>query len=272
MPSLGKESGPEEATTVTLGIPGWPSTDPWAPVAAFLAAWALPEAWPEMDDGAAVTPQAIETATCGLPWKAASDSSCQFAGRLGWLLVTGLRALEREVVTLRSKVRESEKEIRAFQDAEAILREVITTQAEQCHRLQGTVECLVAHVANKQRDRCRKSKVLISQVRALITKPLWDPKEWDGNIWSEFSDSEVEFDLALEGREVVGAQPPVQRKRQQEQAGEGVQIMCTYSLKELREFSEIYQQKRGEGLLAWLLRAWDSGTASIRILTSEKKL
>ncbi|KAK4818137.1 hypothetical protein QYF61_006736 [Mycteria americana] len=40
----------------------WPSTEHWTPMAIFLAILALLEAWPEIDDGAVVTPQAVETA------------------------------------------------------------------------------------------------------------------------------------------------------------------------------------------------------------------
>lgn len=42
------------------------------------------------------------------------------------------------------------------------MQEVITIQAEQCYGLQDNVEQLVARVANKQRDKYGKSKVLIS--------------------------------------------------------------------------------------------------------------
>lgn len=91
---------------------------------------------------------------------------------------------------------------------------MITTQAEWCNGLQGTVELLVACIATKRRDRYGKSKVLISQVRALTTKPLWDPEEWDGNIWSESLDSEVEFESDLEGREVAEARHLIQMKGQ----------------------------------------------------------
>lgn len=136
-------------------------------MATFLATWAPPDAWPEIDDGAMVTPQTIEMAMCELPWKAASESSRMLAGRLGWLLVTGLRALDREVIALRSKMRELEKEVRTLQDAKAITQRVITTQAE----------CLVVRIANTRRDRYGKSKVSIAHVRALTTKPLWDPEE-----------------------------------------------------------------------------------------------
>lgn len=255
-------------------IPGWSGTEEWTPVGTFLATWAPLEAWPEIEDGAMVTPQTIETAMRRLPWKAASDSSCKLAGRLGWLLATGLRALHREVVALRSKIRELEKEVGTLQDAKLIAQEVITLQAERCYGLQDNVERLVARIANKQRDKYGKSKVSISQVRALITKRSWDPEEWDGNIQSESSDSETEFefDLDLKGREVVEAQPLIQTMGQQEQADGGVQITRTYSPKELREFLEIYQQKSGEGILAWILRAWDSGAASIHLIAGEKDL
>uniref|UniRef100_A0A8C8B5N5 Uncharacterized protein n=1 Tax=Otus sunia TaxID=257818 RepID=A0A8C8B5N5_9STRI len=59
---------------------------------------------------------------------------------------------------------------------------------------------------------------------------------------------------------------------QQEQADRGVQIMRTYTPKELREFLENHQQKSGEGILAWVLQAWDSGAASINSLVGEKDL
>lgn len=40
---------------------------------------------------------------------------------------------------------------------------------------------------------------------------------------------------------------------QEEQAEWGVQVPCTYTLKDLRELLEISQQKSGEGILAWVL-------------------
>ena len=85
---------------VTLHVPGWPSSERWTPVATCLATLALPEALPEIDERAVVSPQTTETAMCGLPWKVASDSSHKLAGRLRWLLVTGLRVLDCEVVAL----------------------------------------------------------------------------------------------------------------------------------------------------------------------------
>lgn len=182
---------------------------------------------------------------CGLPWKVAWESSRKLAGRLGWLLITCLRGLDPEVVALRSKMRELEKEIGTLQDAKVIIQEMITTQGERCHGLQGTVDQLVACIANKRRDRYG-SKVLISQVCALTAKPSWDPKEWEEIIWSEFSDSEVEFELDLEGREVVEAHPPVQVKGQQEQTDGGVQVTHTYTLKDLREFLEIISKRVGK--------------------------
>lgn len=53
---------------------------------------------------------------------------------------------------------------------------------------------------------------------------------------------------------------------------EGIQIPCIYSPKELREFLEVYQQKSGEGILAWILQALDSGTVSFHLLLCEKDL
>lgn len=40
---------------------------------------------------------------------------------------------------------------------------------------------------------------------------------------------------------------------EQEYLDGGVQVMHTYTSKELREFLELYQQKTGEGILEWLL-------------------
>lgn len=77
---------------VTPRILEWPNTECWIPMATFLATLALPEAWPETDDGAVITPQTIEMAMCVLPWKVVSKSSRKVAGRLGWLLVTSPRA------------------------------------------------------------------------------------------------------------------------------------------------------------------------------------
>jgi len=125
---------------VTAHILGWPTTEGWAPVATFLAKLALPEARPEIDDRAVVTPQVVEVAMRGLPWKAPSDSSCKLAGRLGWLLATGLRALHREVVALWSKMGELEKEVGTLQDAKVIVQQVITIQTEQCYGLHDNAE------------------------------------------------------------------------------------------------------------------------------------
>jgi len=68
---------------------------------------------------------------------------------LGWLLVAGLRALDREVVALQSNMGELEKEVGTSQDENAIAQVVITTQAEQCHGLQDTVEWLIEYIANR---------------------------------------------------------------------------------------------------------------------------
>lgn len=64
-------------------------------------------------------------------------------------------------------------------------------------------------------------------------KLSWDAEEWDGSIWSEFSDSKIK--LELEGGEVVEAPPFRSIKRQQERMDRGVQITRTYTLKELKE-------------------------------------
>ena len=88
------------------------------------------------------------------------------------------------------------------------MQEMISTQAAGCHALQGTVEQLVARIANKRRDRSGNGKVSVSQVCALTTKPSWDPEECGGNIWNESLDPEVESELALEGKEVAEAQTP----------------------------------------------------------------
>jgi len=94
------------------------------------------------------------------------------------------------------------------------MQEVISTQAAGCHALQGTVEQLVARIANKRRDRSGNGKVSVSQVCALTTKPSWDPEECGGNIWNESLDPEVESELALEGKEVAEAQtPPTHTRR-----------------------------------------------------------
>lgn len=46
---------------VTPHILGWPSTESWAPLPIFLATTALTSVWPEIDDGAVVTPQMISS-------------------------------------------------------------------------------------------------------------------------------------------------------------------------------------------------------------------
>lgn len=79
-------------------------------------------------------------------------------------------------------MRELEREVGTSQDAKVIVQKVTTTQEKRCHGLQGTLEQLVAYIANKQRDRYGKNKVSISQVCALTTKPSWSPKEQDKNI------------------------------------------------------------------------------------------
>ena len=121
-------------------------------MAALLAKVALLEAWPKIDNGAMVTLQAVATAIYGLPWKAALDSSQKLAGSLGWLLVTGLRALDQDFVPLQSKVRDLEKEVGDLRDARVITQELITTQAEWCYELQNNVERLAAPIVGKQRD------------------------------------------------------------------------------------------------------------------------
>lgn len=229
-----KKSGSGEAVLVNPHIPGWPSTERWTPVATFLATMAAPETWPEIDDGVVVNPHRVEIAMRGLPWKAASKSSRKLAGRLGWLLATGLRALDREVIALQSKVgeleliiyarardceaialqskvrelelvtyaralerevtallgkvRELEREVVALRAAKVIAREVNTTQAEQCYEQQCTIQQLVS-----PRHKYVENKVLISQVHAPAMKSPRDPKEWDGNVWGEYSDFEIEI-------------------------------------------------------------------------------
>lgn len=86
------------------------------------------EPWPETDVKVVVTPQTIETAMYGLPWK------------LEWLLVASLRAHDCEVVTLWSKMREWERVVKTLQDVMAIIQELITTEAEHCCGLQGIAE------------------------------------------------------------------------------------------------------------------------------------
>lgn len=54
----------------------------------------------------------------------------------------------------------------------------------------------------------------ILQIRKLVVSP----EEWDANIWSEYSDSNIEFDPAIKDREVMGTQPPKQITQQQKQA------------------------------------------------------
>lgn len=97
----------------------------------------------------------------------ASESSCKLAARLGWLLATGFRALDCEFVTLCSKARELEEEVRTLQDAKVIVQEVSTAQAELCYEQQCTVEQLVVHIANEQRRRYGKSGGSPSQVHTL---------------------------------------------------------------------------------------------------------
>lgn len=111
----GRKSGTGDATTVTPHIRGWPRTECWTPMATFLATLAPLEAWPEINDGAVVTPQTIEMAMRRLPWKAALESSGKLVGRLERILVTGLRALECEVVALWSEMRELEREAGTLQ-------------------------------------------------------------------------------------------------------------------------------------------------------------
>ncbi|XP_064898024.1 uncharacterized protein LOC110355336 [Columba livia] len=117
-------------------------------------------------------------------------------------------------------------------------------------------------------------RVFCPQVCTLTTKHSWNPKEWDGNIWSESSDSNIEseFDPDVNGREIVGAQPPIEMMLQQERAdgGGGGQIAHTHSLKELTAFSEISQQTSEAGIPAQILPAWDSGAVSIHLLADEK--
>ena len=68
------------------------------------------------------------------------------------------------------------------------------------------------------------------------------------------------------GGEAARAQPLIPTRVQQEKTDGRVEIIDTYIPEELREFLEIYQQKSGEGILAWILQAWDSGTATCILL------
>lgn len=135
-----------------------------------------------------------------------------------------------------------------LQDAKAIAQEVSTVQAERCYELQDNVDRLLACIAKEQKEKYAKSEFLCSQVCALTTKHSWNPKEWDGNIWSESSDSNIEseFDPDLNGREVVGAQPPIETMLQQEQADEGKQMAHTHSPKELTHFQRSLSRRAGK--------------------------
>lgn len=147
-----------------------------------------------------VTPQGIEAAILRIPWRAACKSSRKLVGRLGWLFVAGLRSLNHEIVVLQSKVADLEKETVTLNDgtetlreAKVIAHEVITSQSERCSGLQDKVDCLVACIANKWQDKYGSRRVSISEVHALTMKRSWDPSEWDGNICTASSDSEVEL-------------------------------------------------------------------------------
>lgn len=76
--------------------------------------------------------------------------------------------------------------------------------------------------------------------------------------------------MCIKRSEVVEARHLTQMKGEQEWAVREVQIMRIYTPKDLRELLEIYQQKSGEGILAWILRAWDSGAASIHLSAGDK--
>lgn len=97
-------------------------------MASFLTTLALLEARPEIDDRALVTPQTTEIAMHGLPWKVAQKSYCKLVGSMGWLLLTSLRALNCEIVTLWSKMRKLESEAGTLKDAKVIVQEIITAQ------------------------------------------------------------------------------------------------------------------------------------------------
>lgn len=128
-------------------------------------------------------------------------------------------------------------------------------------------------IANKQRQKYGKSKVSISQVHALFKNPSWDPKEWDGNIWTGSSDSNIKFEPDFSDKEVVvEARPLIQMEEQQDQMDRRVQVTRTYTPKELQEFLETYHQKSRERTLAWISQAWDSGAVSIHLLVSQKDL
>ncbi|XP_068782223.1 uncharacterized protein [Struthio camelus] len=102
----------------------------------------------------------------------------------------------------------------------------------------------------------------------MITRPSWDPEEWDGNIWSTSSDSEIDF--GLEGEPATPQDPPlVQLKGERQVDGNTVEQSRTYTPKELCEFLTTFQQQPGESLLAWLVRAWDAGAGSLTLLREE---
>lgn len=130
------------------------------------------------------------------------------------------------------------------------MQEVFTAQKEWCCEQQRTIEWLVAHIANEHRQKYGKSKVSDSQVRALIKKPSWDPKEWYGYIWMGSLDFEIEFEPNLADKEVVKAGPLMQMETQQDLLDGGVQVTQTYMPQELEEFLESYWQKSRESILA----------------------
>lgn len=99
-PWFAKRSGTGSAVLVTPCVQGWPSTECWVPVTTFLDQLAPPEAWPETDNGAVITPQEIEMSLHVLPWKAALDSSHKLASRWVWYLFTHLRGPDCEAITL----------------------------------------------------------------------------------------------------------------------------------------------------------------------------
>ena len=108
-----------------------------------------PEDWPELARGEEVTPRAIELAIRSLPFRNASEASWKLVGKLGWALLTGIKALDDDITALQQRVKELERENGDLQDAKIIVQEVITNQAEKSQDLTHKTEQLMLRVENK---------------------------------------------------------------------------------------------------------------------------
>ncbi|KAG6920357.1 hypothetical protein G0U57_000082 [Chelydra serpentina] len=245
-------------------IPGWPQTERWGPVARVLAGWAAPTDWPEFQQVAGVTPAQLTEGLQQLRANRRSGTEQRAMGELGWLLLTALRAQDEEVLRLQRALEGKSLECTALAEAQAVAQEVVTSQAERTQELTRQCEVLVARVANKRRLRLGRQPVTTAQVHAVTAAPFWDPEAWDGNIWGSSSSSEEEE----EPKSAVAHAHPV-RELRPEGGQLQPEIIRTFKTSEFQEIVKTFRQEPGEGVLHWLVRAWDNAGNTVMLLRYE---